>query len=69
MLFQGPLSEMKDPIWAGWIVNWIGRQCTMTLHSMGIMLDKPKTVFDALEGIFRPEVNQTLIRFKFRSLK
>ena len=41
----------------------------MTLHSMGIMLDKPKTVFDALEGIFRPEANQTLSRFRFRSLK
>ena len=41
----------------------------MTLHSIGIMLDKPKTVFDALEGIFKPETNQTLSRFKFRSLK
>ena len=41
----------------------------MTLHSMGITLDKPKTVFNALEGIFRPEANQTLSRFKFRSLK
>ena len=40
---------MKDPQRAGLIVNWIGSQCTMTLHSMGIMLDKPKTVFDALE--------------------
>ena len=36
---------------------------------MGITLDKPKTVFDALEGILRPEANQTLSRFKFRSLK
>ena len=26
-------------------------------------------MFDALEGIFRPEANQTLSRFKFRSLK
>ena len=36
---------------------------------MGIMLDKPKAVFDALEGIFIPEANKTLSRFKFRSLR
>ena len=69
VLFQGPLSEMKDPQKAGWIVNWIGRQCTMTLHSMNINLDKPETVFETLENIFRPESNQTLSRFKFRGLK
>ena len=60
---------MKGPQRAGLIVNCIGRQCTMILHSMGITLDKPKTVFHALEGIFRPEANQTLSRLKFRSLK
>ena len=36
---------------------------------MGMELDKPKTVFDNLERIFRPESNQTLSRFKFRGLK
>ena len=51
ILFQGALCKMKDPQRAGLIINWIGRQCKMTLHSMGITLDKPKTVFDALEGI------------------
>ena len=50
VLFQGPLSGMKDPQRAGLIVNWIGRQYTMTMHSIGITLDKPKTIFDALEG-------------------
>ena len=69
VLFQGPLSEMKDAQKAGLIVNWIGRQCIMTLHSMGVELDRPKTVFDSLERIFRPESNQTLSRFKFRGLK
>ena len=69
MLFQGPLSEMKDPQKAGLIVNWIGRQCTMTLHSMSVELDKPDTVFETLENIFRPNSNQTLSRFKFRGLK
>ena len=44
VLFQGPLPEMKDPQKAGLIVNWIGRQCTMTLHSMNVNLDKPDTV-------------------------
>ena len=36
----------------------------MTLHSMGIVLDKPKTVFDSLKKIVHPESNQTLSRFK-----
>ena len=56
---------MKDQQKAGLIINWIGRQCTMMLHSMGITLDKPGTVFESLESIFRPESNQTLSRFKF----
>ena len=41
----------------------------MILHSMNINLDKPETVFETLENIFRPESNQTLSRFKFRGLK
>ena len=69
VLFDGSLLEMKDQQNAGLVVNWIGCQCTMTLHSMGITLDQPKTVFNSLESIFRPESNQTLSRFKFRALK
>ena len=60
---------MKDSQKAGLIVNWIGRQCIITLHSMGVTLDSPGTVFDNLEKIFRPESNQTLSRFKFREMK
>ena len=60
---------MKDSQKAGLIVNWIGRQWIITLHSMGIELDSPKTVFQNLEKIFRPESNQTLSQFKFRGLK
>ena len=41
----------------------------MMLHSMNVGLDKPDTVFEMLENIFRPESNQTLSRFKFRGLK
>ena len=48
---QWTLSEMKDQQKAGLGVNWIGHQCTMTLHSMGITLDKPKAVFDSLKHI------------------
>ena len=69
VLFQGPLSEMKDAQKAGLIVNWIGRQCIMTLHSMNVVLDRPRTVFENLERIFRPESNHTLSRFKFRGMK
>ena len=64
VLFQGPLCDMKDPQKAGLVVNWIGRQCAMTLHSINIELDKPDTVFEALE-----KINQILNRFKFRGLK
>ena len=60
---------MKDAQKAGLIVNWIGCQCIMTLHSMGVQLDKPQTVFENLEKIFHPESNQTLSRFKFHSIK
>ena len=50
VLFDGPLSEMKDQQKSGLIINWIGRQCTMTLHSIGTTLDKPSTVFKTLEA-------------------
>ena len=60
---------MKDAQKAQLVGNWIGRQCIMTLHSMDVELDKPKTVFDSLEKIFHPESNQTLRCFKFRGLK
>ena len=69
VLFDGPLSEMKDAQKAGLVVNWVGHQCTMTLHLIDITLDKPKTAFDSQESIFRLESNQTLSRFKFRGLK
>ena len=60
---------MKDAQKAGLIVDWIERQCIMTLHLMGVRLDSPRTVFENLEKIFRPESNQTLSRFKFRGMK
>ena len=59
VLFDGPLLEMKDQQKAGLMVNWISRQCTMMLLSMGVTLDKPDSGFERLESIFRPESNQT----------
>ena len=53
VLLEGPLSEMKDAQMADLVVNWIGHQCTMTFHSIGITLDKPIIVFDHLESIFK----------------
>ena len=44
VLFDRPLSDMKDAQKAGLVVNWTGHQCTMMLHSMGITLDRPKTI-------------------------
>ena len=39
----------------------------MMLHSMNVNLDKPDTVFETLENIFRPESNQTLSRFNLEA--
>ena len=36
---------------------------------MGVRLNSPRTVFENLEKIFRPESNQTLSRFKFCGMK
>ena len=69
VLFDGPYSEMKDAQKVGLVVNWIGRQCTMMLYSVGIALNRPRTMFESLEKMFRPESNQTLSHFKFRGLK
>ena len=41
----------------------------MKIHSMGITLHRPDTVFERLESLFRAESNQTLSRFKFQGLK
>ena len=69
ILFEGPLADMKDKPKAGLIVNWLGRECAQALKSLEVEADKPEEVYEALEIIFRPESNQTLARFKFRSMK
>ena len=60
---------MKDKPKARLIVNCLGREAAQVLKSMEVEADKPDEVFEALEKIFRPESNQTLARFKFRSMK
>ena len=69
ILFEGPLADMKDKPKAGLIINWLGREAAQVLKSMEVEADKPDEVFEALEKIFRPESNQTLVRFRFRSMK
>ena len=40
-----------------------------SLKSLEVEASKPEEVFEALEKILRPESNQTLARFQFRSMK
>ena len=69
ILFNGPLCDLKDKQHAGLLVNWLGREATQILASNDIEINSPKEVFKSLERVFRPESNQTLVRFKFRNLK
>ena len=69
ILFDGPLSDLKDKQKAGLIVNWLGREATQILTSVEADISSTDEVFDALEKVFRLESNQTLARFKFRNMK
>ena len=69
ILFEGPLSDMKDKQRARLIINWLGREATQILTSVEADTGTTDEVFDALEKVFRPESNQTMARFKFRNMK
>ena len=69
ILFEGPLSDLKDKQWAGLIINWLGREATQILISVEADTGTPYEVFDVLEKVFRPESNQTIARFKLNNLK
>ena len=69
ILFEGPLSNLKDTEKAGLIINWLGREATQILTSVEADTNNTDDVFDALKKVFRPESNQTMARFKFRNLK
>ena len=69
ILFEGPLSDLKDKQWADLIINWLGRETTQILTSVEADTSTVDEVFDALEKVFRPESNQTMAHFKFRNMK
>ena len=69
ILFDGPLSDLKDKQCAALIVNWLGREATQILNSVEAEINSTEQVFEALERVFRPESNQTLARFKFRKMQ
>ena len=69
ILFDGPLSDLKDKQHTGLIVNQLGREATQILTSVEADINPANEVFDALEKVFRPESNQTLACFKFRNKK
>ena len=65
IIFDGPLSDLKDKQQAGLIVNWLGREATQILTSVDAEINSTQEVFEA----FRLESNQTLAQFKFQNLK
>ena len=48
ILFDGPLSDLKDKQKAGLIVNWLGREATHILSSIDAEISSAEEVFEAL---------------------
>ena len=69
VLFNGPLDESPPNRRAGLVVNWLGSETGLTIHSLNLMYDEPDTIFNALREVFRPIGNRMMSRFKFKSLK
>ena len=69
IIFDGPLSDLKDKQRARLVVNWLGREATQILTSVEAGVNLTEEVFEALEKVFRPESNQTLAHFKFQKLE
>ena len=69
VLFNGPLDESPPNRQAGLVVNWLGSEAGLTLRSLNLNYNAPKTIFTALLEVFRPIGNHTMSRFKFKSLK
>ena len=67
ILFDGPLSDLKDKQLAGLIVYWLGREATQILASVDVEIHNTQEVFEDLERVFRLESNQTLARFKLET--
>ena len=68
-MFNGPLDESPPNRQAGLVVNWLGSEAGLALHSLNLTYDEPDTIFNALREVFRPIENRTMSRFKFKSLK
>ena len=60
ILFDGPLCDLKEKQRAGLIVNWLVREATQILASVESDVNSPNEVFETLQKVFRPELNQTL---------
>ena len=69
VLFNRPLDESPPNRQAGLVVNWLGSEAGLTLHSLNLTYDEPDTILNALREVFRPIGNRTMSRFKFKSLK
>ena len=59
ILFEGPLSDMREKSKAGLIINWLGRDAAQVLKSMGVEANSPDEVYKTLEKVFRPKSSQT----------
>ena len=69
ILFECPLSDLKDKQRARLHVNWLDRIATQILTSVDTEINSIDEVFRTLEKVFRPESNQILAHSKFRNMK
>ena len=67
--FNRPLDESPLNRQAGLVVNWLGSETGLTLHSLNLTYDEPETIFNAPREVFRPIGNRMMSRSKFKSLK
>ena len=51
ILFEGPLSDLKDKQRASLVVNWLGREATQILTSVDAEVSTTDEVYEALEKV------------------
>ena len=66
ILFDGLYKKMEKDERASLVLNWFGRQATMTIMCQGIAPSEPKEIFDALTSVFHPKSYDTIAKFQFR---
>ena len=69
VLFNGPLDESPPNSQAGSVVNWLGSEGGLTLHSLNLTYDEPNTIFDALREVFRLIGNRTNCQIQIQKSK